>query len=64
MNALRPAPHPTHQSLSEALEQVRRIRPRETYLVHMSHHMGLHAEVDATLPPHVHLAYDGLEVLI
>ena len=28
----------------------------------MSHRIGLHAEVEKELPPHVHLAYDGLHV--
>lgn len=60
MNALRPEPHRTHQSLSEALLQAERIHARETCLVHMSHQMGLHREVDNTLPPHVCLAYDGM----
>jgi phosphoribosyl 1,2-cyclic phosphate phosphodiesterase len=60
MNALRPEPHPTHQSIPEALEQVRRIRPRTTYFVHMSHHAGLHRDLDSVLPEGVYLAYDGL----
>lgn len=64
MNALRIEPHWTHQSLAEALEKAARIRARETYLVHMSHDIGLHAEVNRTLPPHIRLAYDGLEVEI
>ena len=62
INALRITPHPTHQSLAQALEQVERIRPREAYFIHASHQLGLHAEVESTLPPHVHLAYDGLVI--
>lgn len=64
INALRPNPHPTHQSISEALAVAARIGARETYLVHMSHHAGLHAEIEQTLPPHVHFAFDGLEICI
>ena len=64
MNALRLTPHPTHQSFSQALEQVERIRPRKAYFIHASHQLGMHAEVEATLPPHVRLAYDGLTVEI
>lgn len=60
MNALRIEEHISHQTLAQALERVKIIQPRRTYLVHMSHHMGLHDEVDATLPENVHLAYDGL----
>lgn len=62
MNALRPKPHPTHQSISEALEAAARIGAKETYLVHMAHQAGLHAEIEHTLPPHIHFAYDGLEI--
>ena len=62
MNALRITPHPTHQSLAQALAQVERIRPREAYFIHASHQLGLHAEVEPTLPPYVHLAYDGLVI--
>ena len=60
MNALRVKPHPTHQSISEALEAVRRIGARESFLIHMSHGAGLHADMNRSLPPHVHVAYDGL----
>ncbi len=64
MNALRREAHPSHQSLEEALVQCRRIGAAETYLIHFSHQIGLHAQVEPTLPPHVHLAYDGLELVI
>ena len=62
MNALRPQPHGTHQSISEALENVGRLSPKETYFIHMSHHVGLHEEAEKQLPPHVHFAYDGLTI--
>ncbi|WP_455643199.1 MBL fold metallo-hydrolase [Parabacteroides sp.] len=62
LTALRRGSHPTHESLEEALANVERIKPKETYLIHMSHRIGLHAEVEKELPPHVHLAYDGLHV--
>ena len=62
MNALRPQPHSTHQSISEALAAAERIGAKETYFIHMSHHVGLHAEINSQLPPHVHFAYDGMEI--
>jgi phosphoribosyl 1,2-cyclic phosphate phosphodiesterase len=58
--ALRKSPHIAHLSLSEALVLVKRIAPRQTYLTHMSHEMGLHAELAQELPKGVELAYDGL----
>lgn len=62
INALRKTPHLSHQTLDDALKVIERMQPREAYLVHMSHHMGLTAEVEKELPPHVHFAYDGLVV--
>lgn len=62
INALRIAPHPTHQNLAEALDTARRIGAKETYFIHMSHHIGLQAEVETQLPPHVYFASDGLEI--
>ena len=62
VNALRIAPHPTHQNLAEALDTARRSGAKETYFIHMSHHIGLQAEVERQLPPHVYFASDGLEI--
>lgn len=62
LDALRPEPHLSHFTLSEALALVERIRPERTYLTHISHQMGLHREVNPTLPPSVKLGYDGLQI--
>lgn len=64
VNALRKTKHFSHFCLSEALEVVEAVSPREAYLTHVSHEMGLYADVSAELPPHVHIAYDGLKVEI
>lgn len=62
LNALRRRSHPTHLDLDEALALVRRIRPRQAWLTHISHWLGLHAVVNEELPEGVALAYDGLVV--
>ncbi|WP_250632183.1 MBL fold metallo-hydrolase [Rhodoflexus caldus] len=62
INALRKETHISHFNLEEALAVVERIQPRMAYLTHISHHLGLHAEVSKELPPNVRLAYDGLKV--
>lgn len=62
LNALRKEPHATHQCLEEALRAAARIDARQTYLIHMSHHAGLHAELEKELPENIFLAYDGLEI--
>ena len=61
VNALRHEPHPTHQTVEQAIAFSRQLGEQlPTYLIHMSHHLGVHAEEDAKLPPNIHLAYDGL----
>ncbi len=62
VNALRQTKHISHQTLDDALALIDRLRPKHAYLTHMSHHMGLHAEVSDLLPENVTMAYDGLEV--
>lgn len=64
VNGLRHESHPTHQTIEEAVDFSHRLGLPETYLIHMSHHVRLHAEEDALLPPHVHMAYDGLRIEI
>lgn len=64
INALRKEPHPTHQSIDEAIETANRIGAKETYFIHMSHHAGLHAEISKQLPPHIHFAFDGQEIVL
>lgn len=61
INALRKEPeHWSHFILHQAIEIIKVIQPEKAYLTHISHQMGLYAEVEATLPTNIHLAYDGL----
>ncbi|GEO03521.1 MBL fold metallo-hydrolase [Adhaeribacter aerolatus] len=62
LGALRKEPHISHFSLAEAVEILTRLNPRQGYLTHISHLMGLHHEVEAELPDFVSLAYDGLKI--
>lgn len=62
LNALRHQEHYSHFTLGEALHIVEAVKPKRAYFTHASHQLGLHAEIEATLPPHVRLAYDGLMV--
>jgi phosphoribosyl 1,2-cyclic phosphate phosphodiesterase len=64
IDALGKKVHPSHESLAEALANIARIQPKVAYLIHISHRMGLQSEVEKDLPPHVHLAYDGLRLHI
>ena len=64
INALRHRPHISHFSLSEALAEIERIRPGIACLTHISHQIGLHAEMQDILPKNVIFAYDGLTLEI
>ncbi len=64
VNALREEPHYSHFNLSEALDFIERVKPKKTYLTHISHLMGFHEEVEKKLPKNVHLAYDTLTITI
>lgn len=64
INALRQQEHVSHETLADALQNIRRIRPGRAYLTHMSHSFGLHEAMQKTLPENVFIAYDGLEVYV
>jgi phosphoribosyl 1,2-cyclic phosphate phosphodiesterase len=63
VNALRPLPHHSHQTLDEAVSFAQRIAATHTWLIHSSHDMPRHADVNALLPPNIQMAYDGQVVL-
>lgn len=64
LNALQHEPHISHFTLDEALDVAATLKIDKTYLVHISHKMGLHAEVQKDLPSSVELAFDGLEITL
>lgn len=61
LDALRPRPHASHFSLGEAVAVAQRVAPRQTYFTHISHDLE-HVETNASLPPGMQLAYDGLRI--
>jgi phosphoribosyl 1,2-cyclic phosphate phosphodiesterase len=62
VNALRKEKHISHFTLNQAVSLINELSPRRGYLTHLSHQMGLHAEIEHELPPHIRLAYDGLTI--
>lgn len=63
VNALRYEPqHHSHMTVAEAIEFSNRVGAKQTYLVHMSHGIGLHHDVNLQLPDGIQLAYDGLQI--
>lgn len=64
VNALRFKPHDSHFSVAEAVELIKRVKPRKAFLTHLSHEIGLHAASTEKLPQGVELAHDGLTIEI
>ena len=62
VNALRFTPHDSHFCVDDALRLIERVAPREAYLTHMSHEVGLYDEASSRLPEGVKFAYDGLKI--
>jgi phosphoribosyl 1,2-cyclic phosphate phosphodiesterase len=60
IDALRAQEHISHNTLQQALDIINTVHPERSYLIHMSHDMGLQAEVEPTLPEGVFFSYDGL----
>ncbi len=60
INGLRKQKHISHFALSEALELIKEINPKQGFITHIGHQMGFHKEVQTELPENVMLAYDGL----
>ncbi|MBN9063887.1 MAG: MBL fold metallo-hydrolase [Rhizobiales bacterium] len=61
VDALRPTPHPSHFSLSDALGWIERIKPKRALLTNL--HCDLdYAQLAASLPAHVTPAHDGLRI--
>ncbi len=64
INALRIEKHHSHFNLEDALEFINNVKPKRAYIIHISHLMGFHAQVQAQLPENVFLAYDNLKINI
>ncbi len=64
LNALQKSPHISHFTLDEAIVVLEKIKPDQAYLTHISHKLGLHAEVEKEMPSYIRLAYDGLSINI
>ena len=61
IDGLRPDPHPTHLSISEAVVVAREIGAPQSFLTHLTH-LTDHGSAEAALPPGIRLAYDGLRL--
>ena len=60
LDALRKTPHISHFTMEQAVELLEELKPKQGYLIHISHLMGLHNEVVKELPNFIKPAHDGL----
>jgi phosphoribosyl 1,2-cyclic phosphate phosphodiesterase len=63
LDALRHKPHPTHSTVERSMAYAELLNPRRTYFTHICHELP-HARTESGLPPHIRLAYDGLEITV
>ena len=63
IDALRYRHHPTHLTVEQALDQIEQIKPGRAYLTHIAHDIQ-HTDLEANLPEHVYLPFDGLTVRV
>ena len=64
VNALQQAPHISHMTLDEAVNFAQEVDAEQTYFTHISHQLGKHKAVQATLPKGMSLAYDGQKIVL
>lgn len=61
LDSLRHKPHPTHSTVERSVATAQALRPNRTFFTHICHDLP-HAATEASLPPGIFLAYDGLEI--
>ncbi len=64
LNALRNETHISHFTLKEAIKLSEELEIPNVYFTHISHQLGIHNDINATLPAGYQLAYDGLQLRI
>src|SRR5690606_12922291 len=64
LNALRHEDHISHFTLSQAVAIAEEINAEQTYFTHISHQLGLHEEINQSLPNKIKLAHDQLSIEI
>ncbi len=64
LNALRKEDHISHFTLQQAVDLSLELAVPEVYFTHISHQLGKHKDINVELPPHIQLAYDGLQICL
>ena len=64
LDALRKKEHISHFNLEQAVALLEELKPQQALLIHISHYMGLHDEVNRELPFHINLSYDRQQIIL
>jgi len=59
LDSLRKEPHLSHLCLQQSIDLLTELKPKQAYLTHISHFMGLHYLVNKDLPDFIKLGFDG-----
>ena len=62
INALRFEEHYSHFNVSQAIEIIQKVKPKQAYLTHCSHSIGFYETTSKMLPQNIFLAYDNLQI--
>ncbi len=62
INCLQRKSHISHFNLEQVLELINFLKPKVSYLTHVSHNLGLHKKIQEELPENVFLAWDQLKI--
>jgi phosphoribosyl 1,2-cyclic phosphate phosphodiesterase len=63
IDALRHEEHHTHMTVAQSLATINLLKPKRSYLTHLSHELAWQ-DTNDNLPPQVSLAYDGLRLTL
>jgi len=61
LDALRYKPHRTHSTVDQSIATAEHVAAKRVFFTHICHELA-HARTEERLPPHIRLAYDGLEI--
>lgn len=61
VDCLRDEPHISHSNVEQTLKMIKKVKPQEAILTHMTHHLD-YDDLNARTPQNVAPAYDGMVV--
>ena len=64
LDALRIKPHISHLNLSQAVSLLQELKPKMALLTHISHYMGIHKQINNSLPENINLSFDGQSIIL